>query len=104
MIRHISKKDIVESLCLSNNLYIVRVDSFNSILNNDINNKVRNVFKIDNEGNVIWQIFSNSDLEQDVSFQGIRMDGNRLKGYRWNGGQYDINIETGFATPEILLK
>ncbi|MDF7670063.1 hypothetical protein PT276_02390 [Orbaceae bacterium ESL0721] len=104
MIKYINKKDIVEKICLPANLYIVRIDSFNPIFNNQLNDRVRNIFKIDSEGKVIWQVFSNSDTKRDGSFQGIKMDGNNLKAYRWNGGQYDIDLETGFATPEILLK
>lgn len=38
------------------------------------------------------------------SFMNIYKIQDEYKAYRWDGGQYGLNIQTGEATPEILLK
>ena len=58
----------------------------------------RNVQRIDVNGNVIWTIHSDFDSEGHP-FTQLHFDGGRLTAYRWDGGTYAVDLETGFATP-----
>ena len=64
----------------------------------------RNIYLMDNASSIIWQIKSDFDDEGNP-FTNITQDpeGN-FWAYRWDGGRYRINMETGFARPDILLK
>ena len=62
-----------------------------------------NVFMINSSGEVIWRICKKNDKFGD-SFTNIYEKNGEFKAYRWDGGQYNIDIKTGLATPEILLK
>jgi outer membrane protein assembly factor BamB len=64
----------------------------------------QNLYLLDTNGNVIWRVSSNFD-EDGNPFTNVNLnDDNNIEAYRWNGGLYSINKETGFATPRILLK
>ncbi|WJY13388.1 hypothetical protein PCO82_12400 [Pectobacteriaceae bacterium CE90] len=64
----------------------------------------QNIYFLDKDGRVIWRVSSDFDNEGNP-FTGVTLiDGNSIEAYRWDGGCYSINKETGFATPKILLK
>jgi hypothetical protein len=63
----------------------------------------RNVFLIDDAGSVVWQVSSNFDSDGDP-FTNIFMEGGQLKAYRWDGGSYSVDAQTGRAVPDQLLK
>jgi hypothetical protein len=57
----------------------------------------RNVFRLDDKGEVEWQIYSKFD-SKGVPFTAIEIE-NALSAYRWDGGNYSVDIESGEATP-----
>ena len=60
----------------------------------------RNVFRLDEKGDVKWQIHTKFDAK-GVPFTFIEIE-NTLNAYRWDGGNYSVNLETGEATPMQL--
>lgn len=60
----------------------------------------RNVFLVDAVGNVKWQIYSDFDEEGDPYTQLLLKNG--LSAYRWDGGRYSVDLDTGAATPLLL--
>lgn len=60
----------------------------------------RNVLRIDSAGHVEWQVNSQLDDEGNP-FTRIFLE-NGLSAYRWDGGSYSIDLETGAATPLVL--
>jgi len=63
----------------------------------------RNIFLIDGSGGVVWQVSSDFDSDGGA-FTNIFVEEGQLKAYRWDGGSYDIDFETGRAVPSRLLK
>jgi hypothetical protein len=78
----------------------------------------RNIYMIDESDNIIWQVQSGFDADGfSGPFTGLRMrpagfddlsrityETEALQAYRWNGGLYGIDLETGWATPLILVR
>lgn len=60
----------------------------------------RNVLRIDSAGHVELQVNSQLDDEGNP-FTRIFLE-NGLSAYRWDGGSYSIDLETGAATPLVL--
>ena len=64
----------------------------------------KNVYRVKLDGTVVWQVHSSFDSKGDP-FTNIEIDEfNEILGFRWNGGQYHIDLETGYAQPRTLLK
>lgn len=103
MIKFINK-DMIEKSIVFDDKYLILVNGFNPVFKNEPIERVKNIFLIDSSGKVIWRVHSNFDSEQSGIFTNIYEKDGKFKAYRWDGGQYGIDIETGFATPEILLK
>ena len=61
----------------------------------------RNVFRVDKNGRVIWQVSSNFDFEGSP-FTRLHTEYHALTAYRWDGGSYVIDMATGVATPGVL--
>ena len=60
----------------------------------------RNVFKIDSHGHVEWRVHSQFDTEGNPFTRLHYADG--VTAYRWDGGSYSIDLDTGEATPLAL--
>ncbi|HZF42279.1 MAG TPA: hypothetical protein VEZ48_02600 [Sphingomonadaceae bacterium] len=60
----------------------------------------RNVFKIDAAGHVEWQVRSQFDAEGNPYTRLHYANG--VTAYRWDGGSYSIDLDTGSATPLVL--
>ncbi len=60
--------------------------------------RARNVQRIDSAGNVVWTIHSRFDSEGQP-FTRLHLESGRLTAYRWDGGTYAVELDTGFATP-----
>ncbi|OCG24707.1 hypothetical protein A9G11_03375 [Gilliamella sp. wkB108] len=103
MIDYIDTQIALQIIKIDNNCQLVLIDGFNRIFNKDPLKASRNIFFINNIGQVIWRVFSKNDRFGD-SFMNIYKIQDEYKAYRWDGGQYGLNIQTGEATPEILLK
>ena len=96
----IDLRDIHNSLVLPDNRRVILLNW--SVKGIDTS---RNVFLLDNKSKVIWQIRSDSDSEKTSGpFTKLCITDGRLRAYRWDGGMYDIDGETGFATPAEFLK
>lgn len=63
----------------------------------------RNVFMVDAFGKTLWQVASDFDSDGGA-FTNIFVEGGELRGYRWDGGIYRIDLSTGFAVPVSLVK
>lgn len=62
--------------------------------------RARNVFRIDAEARVKWQIRSEFDADGGP-FTQLRLE-KELTAYRWDGATYKVDLNTGTATPLIL--
>jgi len=62
--------------------------------------RARNVFRVDSRGHVKWQIHSKFDADGGP-FTQLRLE-NGLTAYRWDGGTYGVDLDTGAAVPLVL--
>jgi hypothetical protein len=60
----------------------------------------RNVSKSDAAGHVEWQVRSQFDAEGNPYTRLHYANG--VTAYRWDGGSYSIDLDTGSATPLVL--
>jgi hypothetical protein len=63
----------------------------------------RNIFLVDAASEIVWQIQTDFDADSG-SFTNIFLDENGFKGYRWDGGIYEINLQSGKAAPALLIR
>lgn len=63
----------------------------------------RNIYFIDKNGEIMWQVTSDFDSDGGP-FTNVIDDLGELKAYRWDGGMYKIDLNTGFAMPTSLTK
>ena len=63
----------------------------------------RNIRLYDKDGQLVWQVYSDFDSSGDP-YTNIWYDDGILYAYRWDGGEYIIDIDTGFAKPFRLVK
>ncbi|WP_248463850.1 hypothetical protein [Pectobacterium versatile] len=64
----------------------------------------RKIYFPDEQGETVWQVSSDFDSEGNpFTNMTLHSDG-RITAYRWDGGNYTINTETGFTTPSMLMK
>jgi hypothetical protein len=63
----------------------------------------RNVLRIDRSNHIKWWVKSPFDAEGNPFTRLHYIDGN-VTAYRWDGGSYGIDMETGSATPLILQR
>jgi hypothetical protein len=61
----------------------------------------RNIYCVALGENLAWQVHSDFDGEGQP-FTHIRIDDGSVLAYRWDGGTYTINLESGRATPVSL--
>ena len=65
--------------------------------------KARNVFLVGPDDQLIWQIRSKFDHEGNP-FTNINKENEKFLAYRWDGGEYLIDLPSGFATPLQLIR
>lgn len=63
----------------------------------------RNIFLVDAAAEIVWQVHTDFDADSG-SFTNIFLDENGIKGYRWDGGVYEINLQNGKGTPSLLMR
>jgi hypothetical protein len=100
---NIDMQDVTKKIDLGDGSSVVLLDTLGK---QDLYGRLecaRNVFLIDAGGKVVWQIRTNFDAESGP-FTNIFPDGSEIKGYRWDGGTYVININDGEAMPGLLMK
>ncbi len=70
----------------------------------DEESKRRNVYGLDPDGHLIWQVDYRTTMPEVSTFTNIYFDDGVLKGYNYNGGEYEIDYRTGACRPLRLLK
>lgn len=60
--------------------------------------QARNVLRIGSDGCVKWRVRTNFDAEGSP-FTKLNLENGRLTAYRWDGGTYGIDLETGEGVP-----
>lgn len=63
----------------------------------------KNIFLIDATGKIIWQVSSDFDVDGGP-FTNLLNENGKVKGYRWDGGLYQIDIRNGYAKPISLMR
>jgi len=63
----------------------------------------RNIYLMGEVGRRVWQVFSDFDAHAGP-FTNIIFNEGILKSYRWDGGMYEIDVETGRAVPGEFMK
>lgn len=63
--------------------------------------RARNVHRIDGSGQIVWTISTRFDSEGNP-FTQLHFAAGRLTAYRWDGGTYTVDMETGIAEPQQL--
>jgi hypothetical protein len=63
----------------------------------------RNAF-LYKEGKLVWQIQTDHDTDVYGPFTKIEYTNGKLRAFRFIGAMYDIDIDTGFATPAEFVK
>lgn len=64
-----------------------------------------NLYRVDPKGGNIWQVSGAGAVYPRSPFSGMALDDNgNLVAYKWDGGQFRINMETGFAEPVQLAR
>lgn len=64
----------------------------------------RNVYLLGRNCELVWQVVSDFDSEGNPFTHITLNTSDSLIAYRWDGGVYIIDKESGFATPCSLLK
>jgi hypothetical protein len=65
----------------------------------------QNIYRIDRQGNIMWRIAAGAPVYPRDPFTGVGFDEKkRLMAYRFDGGQYQIDVETGVARPVQLAR
>ncbi|MFW9880717.1 MAG: hypothetical protein ACFFG0_47230 [Candidatus Thorarchaeota archaeon] len=82
---------------------IVLLDMSNASKSTKIEEIQRNIYRIDVNGKIIWQI-SPYDAFSNSTFTNIYISNDKLLGYNFDGGEYEINLDTGKVRPKQLLK
>lgn len=92
------KERSTHSLDLPNGDRIVLIDRLSDARTVD---RARNVHRIDGSGQIVWTIATRFDSEGNP-FTQPHFDAGRLTAYRWDGGTYTVDLETGIAEPQQL--
>jgi hypothetical protein len=65
----------------------------------------RNVYRVDAEGNVIWQIGTTAAPDERVPYTNVYFDDQGgLRAYSWRGVDYPVNIVSGEIGKGELVK
>jgi outer membrane protein assembly factor BamB len=54
-----------------------------------------NVYALDNEGNLLWQVKPARHAYENSSYVGVKALGNVVRVFNWDGMVYDLNPKTG---------
>lgn len=65
--------------------------------------RARNLVLLDRDGSVVWTVRSDFDQSGDP-FTNVTLEGTAITAYRWDGGTYTIDADTGEATPRLLSR
>jgi len=96
------KKKAIKIIQIDDNNCIILLDFFDPIFKGNKELASKNIFLLDRKEDIKWIVQSNLSILG--GFVDIFFKENDLNAISWNTGLYKIDLETGFATPEILLK
>lgn len=71
--------------------------------NYPVEERARNIYLLDKDGNVLWRIHSRFD-DEGHPFTRLHDEHGVITAYRWDGGMYGIDLTTGAATPLHLVR
>lgn len=72
---------------------------------NDETSQQRNVFRLNDRGEVVWQVGNYRPMPGKSTFTNIYFDEHgKLLGYNFDGGEYEIDAGTGAVGRSHLLK
>lgn len=103
MTQYIDANEVEKKIDLPNGLSLVLL---NRLAKESIYGQLecaRNVYLVDTATKIIWQVHTDFDADSG-SFTNIFSDIDGIKGYRWDGGVYEINLKNGKAIPILLEK
>jgi len=95
-------RSVKESLDLPSGVRVVLVDTLGR---KDLSEEeaARNIFAFADD-KVLWRVRSKFDGARSGPFTKLSLSDAKLTAYRWDGGEYNIDATTGFATPGRFLK
>lgn len=103
MTRKIHLNDAAMRLPISNSRTVVLLDRLGKEQTYGREECARNIYLLDDTLQIIWQVRSKFDADGGP-FTNIVYEKQNLRGYRWDGGKYDIDLDTGEARPLSLTK
>jgi hypothetical protein len=103
MIKHINWKEVSKQIAIHSNNVVVLLKRLGMESQYGHLECARNVYLVNNDGVVIWQVTSDFDSDGG-SFTNVIEDSGKIKAYRWDGGMYKIDSVTGYAAPILLMK
>lgn len=100
MTKALETADISSKIELPNGSSIVLLDLFGKKHSYSKEQLARHVYKLNADGQVEWQVHSEFDAAGNPFTQLHYLNG--VTAYRWDGGSYSVDLETGAATPLLL--
>jgi hypothetical protein len=95
-------KNVVKTLDLTGGGKIVLLDLLAATEREPVE-RARNIAMLDPLGRIVWRVSSDFDASGDP-FTNILFQEGALRGYRWDGGMYTIDIKSGKATPSLFIR
>src|SRR6516225_7508310 len=101
MMKSIIWSEVAKRVDLPNGLVVVLLDRLGQEHRYERAECARNIFLVDSKGGVVWQVETSFDVDGGPFTNILYRDG-ELKGYRWDGGMYRIDVSTGRGLPDQL--
>lgn len=103
MTSNFNNSEVTKKINLEDGLSLVLLDRLAKESTYGTLQCARNVFLVLSDTKIVWQISTDFDSDGG-SFTNILLQSDTAKAFRWDGGIYDIDLETGRAIPTQLLK
>lgn len=100
MIEAIRQSEVKQQLSLANGNRLVLLDRLGDYPTQE---RARNIYLLDKGGRVRWRVHSRFD-DEGHPFTRLHDEHGIITAYRWDGGTYGIDMETGAATPLELVR
>ena len=94
-------KKIKKTLKLEDGTRIILVDFLDC--EGPLDDIHRNVFRVDSNTKIVWQIGEYNPFPNST-FTNIYFQDNKLFGYNFDGGEYEIDSQTGKINSSELIK
>ncbi len=103
MIKYINWAEVSKRIDLPDGLVVVLLDRLGMESVYGRLECSRNIFLVDAAGKIFWQVESNFDTDGGP-FTNVLKDDGQIKGYRWDGGMYRVDVRSGHADPISLMR